>query len=64
MNWPPPWARWRGASVRRLPQGEQYYANSLRYITTTRLTAEEIHRIHVATLAAEFCEIVGMADLV
>lgn len=32
------------ASVRRLPQGEQYYANSLHYITTTRLTADEIHR--------------------
>ncbi len=28
------------------------------------IPAEEIHRIHVATLAAEFCEIVGVADLV
>lgn len=39
------------ASVSRLPQGEQFYANSLRYITTTRLTADEIHRIGVAQIA-------------
>ncbi len=39
------------ASVRRLPQGEQYYANSLRYITTTRLTADEIHRTGVEQMA-------------
>jgi uncharacterized protein (DUF885 family) len=37
--------------VARLPQGEQYYANSLRYITTTRLTAEEIHRIGLEQVA-------------
>jgi len=39
------------ASVARLPQGEQYYANSLRYITTTNLSADEIHRIGVAQVA-------------
>ncbi|WP_404418158.1 DUF885 domain-containing protein [Brevundimonas vesicularis] len=39
------------ASVRRLPQGEQYYTNSLRYITTTRLTADEIHRTGVEQMA-------------
>ncbi|MBP0587694.1 DUF885 family protein, partial [Mycobacterium tuberculosis] len=39
------------ASVRRLPQGEQYYANSLHYITTTRLTADEIHRTGVEQMA-------------
>ncbi|MDG2522183.1 DUF885 family protein [Caulobacter segnis] len=39
------------ASVSRLPQGEQYYANSLRYITTTLLTAEEIHRIGLEQVA-------------
>lgn len=39
------------ASVRRLPQGEQYYANSLRYITTTRLTADEIHRTGLEQMA-------------
>ena len=39
------------ASVRRLPQGEQYYANSLHYITTTRLTADEIHRTGLDQMA-------------
>ena len=39
------------ASVRRLPQGEQYYANSLHYITTTRLTADEIHRTGLDQIA-------------
>ncbi|WP_295244518.1 DUF885 family protein [uncultured Brevundimonas sp.] len=39
------------ASVRRLPQGEQYYTNSLRYITTTRLTADEIHRTGLEQMA-------------
>jgi uncharacterized protein (DUF885 family) len=39
------------ASVRRLPQGEQYYANSLRYITTTRLSADEIHRTGLEQIA-------------
>jgi uncharacterized protein (DUF885 family) len=39
------------ASVRRLPQGEQYYANSLRDITTTRLTADEIHSTGVEQMA-------------
>ena len=46
------------ASVRRLPQGEQYYANSLNYITTTRLTAEEIHRTGLAQMA----ELTARAD--
>jgi uncharacterized protein (DUF885 family) len=39
------------ASVWRLPQGAQYYANSLNYITTTRLSAEEIHRIGLEQVA-------------
>ncbi|MBO9723037.1 MAG: DUF885 family protein [Novosphingobium sp.] len=39
------------ASVSRLPQGAQYYANSLNYITTTRLSAEEIHRIGLEQVA-------------
>lgn len=39
------------ASVARLPQGEQYYANALHYITTTRLTADEIHRIGLEQVA-------------
>lgn len=42
-------------AVYRLPQGEQYYANGLHYITTTRLTADEIHRVgldQVADLSA------------
>ncbi|KQS57444.1 Tat pathway signal protein [Brevundimonas sp. Leaf363] len=38
-------------SVARLPQGEQYYANALHYITTTRLTADEIHRIGLEQVA-------------
>lgn len=46
------------ASVRRLPQGEQYYANSLHYITTTRLTADEIHRTGLAQMA----ELTARAD--
>ncbi|PZU01244.1 MAG: DUF885 domain-containing protein [Brevundimonas sp.] len=46
------------ASVRRLPQGEQYYANSLRYITTTQLTADEIHRTGVEQMA----ELTARAD--
>ena len=46
------------ASVRRLPQGEEYYANSLRYITTTRLTADEIHRTGVEQMA----ELTARAD--
>ena len=46
------------ASVRRLPQGEQYYANSLRYITTTRLTADELHRTGVEQMA----ELTARAD--
>ena len=44
------------AGVSRLPQGEAYYANSLHYITTTRLSADEIHRIgrqQVAELTAQ-----------
>lgn len=39
------------ASVSRLPQGEQYYGNSLHYITTTRMSADEIHRIGVEQVA-------------
>lgn len=39
------------ASVSRLPDGEQYYANSLHYITTTRLTADEIHRVGLDQIA-------------
>lgn len=56
------------ASVRRLPQGEQYYANALHYITTTRLTADEIHRIgleQVAELSARADELMrsqGMTE--
>lgn len=46
------------ASVARLPQGEQYYANSLHYITTTRLSADEIHRIGREQVA----ELSGRAD--
>jgi uncharacterized protein (DUF885 family) len=40
------------ASVKRLPQGEQYYRNSLRYITTTDLAPDEIHRIGREQIAA------------
>ena len=43
------------AGVSRLPDGDAYYANSLHYITTTRLSADEIHRIgreQVAELSA------------
>jgi uncharacterized protein (DUF885 family) len=39
------------ASVARLPQGEQYYANSLNYITTTRMSAEEIHNVGLKQVA-------------
>lgn len=39
------------ASVSRLPQGEQYYANSLNYITTTRMTADAIHRVGLEQVA-------------
>ena len=46
------------ASIRRLPQGEQYYANSLHYITTTRLTADEIHRTGLDQMA----ELTARAD--
>jgi len=47
------------ASIRRLPQGQQYYANSLRYITTTRLTADEIHR----TGREQMAELTARADV-
>ena len=47
------------ASVRRLPQGDQYYANSLHYITTTRLTADEIHRTGLEQMA----DLTGRADV-
>ncbi|MEJ5976222.1 DUF885 family protein [Novosphingobium sp. PS1R-30] len=46
------------ASVARLPQGEQYYANSLSYITTTRMTADEIHRVGLAQVA----ELTALSD--
>lgn len=39
------------ATVARLPDGEAYYANSLHYITTTRLSADEIHRIGLDQIA-------------
>jgi uncharacterized protein (DUF885 family) len=39
------------ASVARLPDGERYYANSLRYITTTRQSADEIHRTGLRQVA-------------
>jgi uncharacterized protein (DUF885 family) len=39
------------ATVARLPDGERFYANSLHYITTTRLSADEIHRIGVEQVA-------------
>ena len=47
------------ASVARLPDGEQYYANSLHYITTTRLSADEIHRIGLDQVA----ELTARADV-
>ncbi|KQW83058.1 DUF885 domain-containing protein [Brevundimonas sp. Root1279] len=46
------------ATVARLPDGEAYYANSLHYITTTRLSADEIHRIGLDQIA----ELSGRAD--
>ena len=39
------------ASVSRLPQGAQYYANSLNFITTTRMSADEIHRVGLEQVA-------------
>lgn len=39
------------ATVARLPDGERYYANSLHYITTTRLSADEIHRVGLDQVA-------------
>ncbi|HEY1224435.1 MAG TPA: DUF885 family protein [Brevundimonas sp.] len=47
------------ASVSRLPDGEQYYANSLHYITTTRMTADEIHRVGLDQVA----ELTARADV-
>jgi uncharacterized protein (DUF885 family) len=44
------------ASVARLPNGERYYRNALRYLTTTTLTPDEIHRIgrdQIAELSAQ-----------
>jgi uncharacterized protein (DUF885 family) len=44
------------ASVARLPEGERYYRNALRYLTTTTLSPDEIHRIgreQVAELSAQ-----------
>jgi len=39
------------ASVRRLPDGEAFYAHALKHWTTTTLTADEIHRIGVEQVA-------------
>lgn len=46
------------ATVARLPDGETFYANSLHYITTTRLGADEIHRIGLEQVA----ELTARAD--
>ncbi len=46
------------ASVARLPQGTQYYANSLNYITTTRMTADEIHKVGLRQVA----ELTALSD--
>jgi uncharacterized protein (DUF885 family) len=45
------------ASVRRLPQGEAFYAHALRHWTTTGLSADEIHRIGVEQVAEISAEI-------
>lgn len=53
-------------AVYRLPQGEEFYANSLRLMTTTNLTADEIHRIgleQVAELTARADEVLKAQGL-
>ena len=48
------------AGVRRLPDGEAFYAHALKHWTTTSLTADEIHRIgleQVAGISASIDEI-------
>ena len=39
------------AGVWRLPKGEDYYAYGLRYATTTRMSADEIHRLGLDQIA-------------
>jgi uncharacterized protein (DUF885 family) len=43
--------------VRRLPEGEAFYAHALKHWTTTNLTADEIHAIGVEQVAAISAEI-------
>jgi uncharacterized protein (DUF885 family) len=45
------------ASLRRLPQGEAFYAHALKYWTTTTLSAAEIHVIGLEQVAAISAEI-------
>jgi uncharacterized protein (DUF885 family) len=45
------------AAVRRLPDGEAFYAHALKYWTTTTLSAAEIHAIGVEQVAAISAEI-------
>lgn len=45
------------ASLRRLPQGEAFYAHALNHWTTTRLSAAEIHAIGVEQVAEISAEI-------
>ncbi len=39
------------AGVSRLPQGRQFYAQSLRYYTSTDMTAEAVHRLGLSQVA-------------
>lgn len=48
-----------------LPDGEEYYAFQLRSMTTTRLTAREIHEIglrEAARIRGEMLEVIGRTD--
>ncbi|RZJ76763.1 MAG: DUF885 family protein, partial [Brevundimonas sp.] len=45
-------------AVSRLPQGEQFYANALRLMTTTDMTADQIHEVGLAQVA----ELTARAD--
>ncbi|MGQ3041777.1 MAG: DUF885 domain-containing protein [Brevundimonas sp.] len=47
-------------AVSRLPQGEQFYANALRLMTTTDMTADQIHDVGLAQVA----ELTARADQV